>query len=688
MNEFSEWPVPAKALAGLFAAVMVAVIWSMLASSTFLLGTGLIRTFHGLPFGEWWLYWWFYGFQQPVVGTWLKVSAALAAGVPLLMVCAGLMRRGLSGTIRPLHGATRWAKRAELRREFRAKFSGIYLGYTPGPLGRPDYLRFGGPEHVACYAPTRSGKGVGLVIPNCLLYEASLVCLDVKKENWAATAGIRAEAGQKVFLFDPLAPDGRTARYNPLGYVRRGTMDAFDDIQRIAQMLFPHEDGPQAFWTDSARSAFVGATAFIAETPELPLTIGEVLRLLSRADGSTYLMGQIEARRSASKPYTEATVKALEDYLRGSADTVAGIRKTMTAKLSLWFNPRIDAATSANDFDLRELRHSLHAIYVGVTPDNIARLRPLLALFFQQLVDLTVRTLPQFDTKAKHQVLVLLDEFPLLGPMPVLADAFAFVAGYGMRLMLVMQSKAQIRDPTLYGPDKATAMLDNCGVEVVFGTKGNELAKELSERLGYDTVDGVSRSGPRFWRAFRGTRVNETESDQRRALLLPQEITRLRPEECILLRPGMHPIRARRIRWYGDKSFARLKRKPPIVEPIEVVERMDQGNAPPPSPPPGVAATPAPEPAQAPQKADPGRKPVKAETTHVTADEHAEAGTGVAVDERAMQPHQADALLDSITGTKIDLTEFALEDGKAVVAAITGSAPTVVSRGRRRLAAE
>ena len=687
MHELSEWPAPAKALAGLFAAAMVAAVWSVLASSTFLLGTGLIRTFHGLPFIEWWVYWWAYGFQQPVVGTWLKVSAVLAAGVPLLFAFAGLMRRGLPGAIRPLHGATRWARPAELRREFRAKFGGIYLGYTPGLLGRRNYLRFGGPEHVACYAPTRSGKGVGLVIPNCLLYEASLVCLDVKKENWAATAGIRAAAGQKVFLFDPLAPDGRTARYNPLGYVRRGTMDAFDDIQRIAQMLFPHEDGPQAFWTDSARSAFVGATAFIAETPELPLTIGEVLRLLSRADGSTYLTGQIEARRVAGKRYTEATVQALEDYLRGSADTVAGIRKTMTAKLSLWYNPRIDAATSANDFDLRQVRQSLHAIYVGVTPDNIARLRPLLALFFQQLIDLTVRTLPQFDTTAKHQVLILLDEFPLLGPMPVLADAFSFVAGYGIRLMLVMQSKAQIRDPALYGPDKATSMLENCGVEVVFGTKGNELAKELSERLGYDTVDGISRSGPRFWRALRGTRVNETESDQRRALLLPQEITRLRPHECIVLRTGTLPIRARRIRWFSDKFFSRLKRKPPAIEPIEVVERLDQGGSTP-----GSAANPPagptpPQPAPAPQEAPSQAAVVPAEQIVVKDD-----GDVVAVEPApetlAMEPHQADALLNSIAGTDIDLSAYALQDGKAMVATITGSIPTTVSRGRRRLAAE
>ena len=112
----------------------------------------------------------------------------------------------------------------------------------------------------------------------------------------------------------------------------------------------------------------------------------------------------------------------------------------------------------------------------------------LLASVFGKPVDLTVRTLPQFDPKAKHQVLMLLDEFPLLGPMPVLADAFAFVAGYGMRLMLVMQSKAQLRDPALYGPDKAAAILDNCGAEVIFGTKDLGLAKEMSERLVFDTV--------------------------------------------------------------------------------------------------------------------------------------------------------------------------------------------------------
>ncbi|GAC1429076.1 MAG: type IV secretory system conjugative DNA transfer family protein [Burkholderiaceae bacterium] len=575
MNGFSDWPITAKALAGLFGFVLISLFWSIMASFVFLLGTGML-TRSSMPLFNFWSYWHYYGFGHPVVGGWLKISASVATGLPLLLTLARVVRNGSSSTHQPLHGQTRWASRSELLQGgLYAKFAGLYVGQDT--WGR--YLRFGGPEHVACYAPTRSGKGVGLVIPNCLLYEGSLVCLDVKKENWAATAGMRAEANQKVFLFDSLAPDGRTARYNPFTYVRRRTIDVFEDIQRIAQMVFPHAPGEQQFWTDSARSAFTGAAGFLAESHELPFTFGEVLRLLSSVDGAHSMMERIDVRRRLGDPYTEPTVKALEDYLKGNADLVNSIRKTVTARLSLWFNPRIDAATAESDFDLRELRSSLHAIYIGVTPDNIARLRPLLALFFQQLVDLTIRTLPQHDPKAKHQVLLLLDEFPLLGPMPVLADAFSYVAAYNIRIMLIMQSKAQLRDRDMYGPDKAAAILDNCGLEVVFGTKDQQLATELSERLGYDTVVAHSTSGPALWRALRRDIINVTHSDRQRALLLPQEIVRLDPAQAILIRPGMFPVRCQRIRHYKDPTFTRLLRQPPIVAPITVTVRSDRGKA-------------------------------------------------------------------------------------------------------------
>jgi len=665
--ELSEWPLPAKLAGGIVVAAVLTALWSVMASTIFLVGTGLMDQHHGFPFLEWWLYLHFYGFGRPVVGFWLKLSGGLSIGLPLLLAIFSIARKGLPGNRRALHGETEWAKRAELRaHDLLAGFGGLFVG----KIARNKYMRFGGPEHIACYAPTRSGKGVGLVIPNCLMYEASLVCLDVKKENFAATAGIRKAAGQKVILFDPLAPDGRTARYNPLTYVRRGTMDAFDDVQRIAGMLFPQEEGKGAFFSDSARSAFIGATTYLSETEGADLTLGAVLRIFARPEAPAEMQASIKRRAAEGNPYSEPTVTALADYLSGNGDTIQDIRKTVTSRLGLWYNPRIDCATSASDFDLRELRHSLHAIYVGVTPDNIARLRPLLALFFQQLVDLTVQVLPQFDPKAKHQVLVLLDEFPLLGPMPVLADAFSYVAGYNMRMMLVMQSKAQLRDPALYGPDKAVAILDNCGIEVVFGTKNNELAKELSERLGYDTVEGVSQSGPRFWRMFRGKAANQTESDQRRALLLPQEIINLKPREAIVLRAGMHPAKVRRIRYHKDRYFKRLLRDAPEITPIVIVERKTPVSA--------QADIPA------------ANKAIEAaEATEATA---AKVGAGSEVasqadeinDSHTIQPAQSDAFLAALAGADVDISQLGLSDGKSYLGGLMNEIPTTPAKKPRQ----
>lgn len=693
MDGFHDWPPAAKALALLVALLALAGLWSVLASLVFLAGTGLL-TPDTLPFAQYWLYLNHYGLHHPVAGPWLTAAGAAATAVPLLLLLGRLARSGWPERRRPLHGETRWARRRELAAAgFYAGTGGLYVGRDR----RGRTLRFGGPEHVACYAPTRSGKGVGLVIPNALLYEASLVCLDVKKETWAATAGIRAAAGQRVVLFDPLAPDGRTARYNPFSYVRRGTIDAFEDIQRIAQMVFPHAGGDQQFWTDAARSAFTGAAGFLAETPELPLTFGEVLRLLSSVDGARSMIERIEARRRRGRPYTEATVKALEDYLKGSPDLVNSIRKTITARLSLWFNPRIDAATAASDFDLRTLRTALHAVYISVTPDNIARLRPLLALFFQQLIDLTVRTLPRHDPSARHQVLLLLDEFPLLGPMPVLADAFAYIAGYDIRLMLILQSKAQLRDRDLYGPDKAAAILDNCGLEVVFGTKDLTLCEELSARLGYDTVEGSSKSGPRFWRAVRRDRLTRTETDQRRALLLPQEIARLTPRDAILLRPGMYPIRARRIRHFEDPTFTRLLRPAPEVPAIDVPVRLDQGKGfePIAAEAAAEAEAGAPLPPRTPRRraARPKRNRQTKEAADQTGtDETGASGTdghpppaGCAASpvrpEPELRPHQVDGLISAILGTEVDLAAYRVEDAKAVVVAIVDAVPTVESPG-------
>ena len=168
MNDFFEWPAPAKALAALFFAFVAALLWSVFASVTFLAGTNLM-TKDTVPLFQFWTYLSYYGLGQPVVGLWLKIAAGVATGLPILLFVARVARKGWPTTgQKDLHGETRWSKRSELvKAGFYERFRGLYVGQDKSG----NYLRFGGPEHVACYAPTRSGKGVGLVIPNCLLYE-------------------------------------------------------------------------------------------------------------------------------------------------------------------------------------------------------------------------------------------------------------------------------------------------------------------------------------------------------------------------------------------------------------------------------------------------------------------------------------------------------------------------------------
>ncbi len=78
------------------------------------------------------------------------------------------------------------------------------LGHDGVLLGRwqDDYLRHDGPEHVLCFAPTRSGKGVGLVVPMLLTWPGSAIVHDINGENWTLTAGSRARFGS-VRIFDP-----------------------------------------------------------------------------------------------------------------------------------------------------------------------------------------------------------------------------------------------------------------------------------------------------------------------------------------------------------------------------------------------------------------------------------------------------------------------------------------------------
>jgi type IV secretion system protein VirD4 len=567
MTPFASAGPAVKAAYVAAAAAALAVVFAVLTATVALAGLHQLRGDINLAAVPRW-FWYFRG--DPEVQRWLRIGALASGGLVAVLTLGALVNLR-----RPLHGAARFANEGELARDgFRAR-DGILLGRKGGA-----YLTFGGAEHVMLYAPTRSGKGVGVVIPNLLNWAGSVVVLDIKRENFQATAGFRAAHGQTVHLFDPLDPEGRTARYNPLSCIPRKNRTAtLDELQKIAGMLFPANDKADPFWAEAARTGFVGVGAYVAETPALPFTLGEIFRQLTKGSPKLRFPEAITARARAGAPLSVGCVSALTDFCSASDNTFASIKQTITARMGLWLNPLVDAATSQSDFDLREIRDRPTTIYLGASPDNIARVAPLYNLFFQQLVDLNCREHPE---QGARQVLLLMDEFARLGHAGVIAHGFSFVAGYGLRILAVIQSPAQLRAE--YGPDLAEEILANCGAEVTFAPKELKVAQDLSDRLGFYTYGARSRSRPTSLATGRRTM---TESDQRRALMLPQELMQMSKDELIVLRAGGPPIRGRKIVYHRSANFRRRLLDPPEVKARPVPK--PKPDAPKPqAPPPGL----------------------------------------------------------------------------------------------------
>ncbi len=491
---------------------------------------------------------WYYRGDPRVVKA---MAGGLAGGLTLLAgLIYALWARGA-----PLHGAARFASERELKRHgFRSP-----LGIIVGRKGRR-FLIFGGSEHVLVEAPTRSGKGTGIVIPNLLTWQGSVVVLDVKRENYDASAGFRAHYGQDVFLFNPTDRQARTARYNPLAYIDRDDSDdVIIELQKIATMLFITPERGEAFWANGARTGFAGVGAWLAETSDELLTMGAIYRHLTEGDARSFF------KKELANPALKLSVScrtALADFAGGSDNSFADIKKTITNVLGLWLNPLVDAATAVSDFDLRELRKRPISIYLGVSPDELDRIAPLYNLLFQQLVDLNVRELP--DDTTPVPVLVILDEFARLGRASVIASAFSYVAGYGIRLLPVIQSRSQLRG--VYGEHVADEIVANCGVEVAFTPKELRVANELSDRIGYVGQESVTRSLTiHGWLANRSKSISE----QRRALMLPQELMQFPADRLILLRGGIPPIIGDKIFYFKSRFFKRRSLPPPVVPPIE-----------------------------------------------------------------------------------------------------------------------
>lgn len=443
------------------------------------------------------------------------------------------------------------------------------------------YLKFGGGEPVAVHARTGSGKSADFGIPNCFTWQGSLVVLDVKGEAFRATAGHRAAMGQDVYLFEPASKGGRSHRWDPFAAVMRRSLDRFRQIARMGSLQFPEIDqigggaNNNKFWDDAGRQAFRAVATILAESPYERLSMERIAAVFSRFDGHHWLADKIDRRRATDEPYSQIAVDAISDYI-GEDPTLRGnIRKTVSTRLQIWSDPQLAAVTSGHDFDLRDLRRKPMTIYVVVAPGDIEWLRPLLRLFFDQLINLNTDVTPKQDRSLQYQVLVMLDEFVRLGRMDSLAHAAQYTRDYGLRMAYIVQNKAQVAN--IYGPNGAADIFGNLGAEIVFGTNDATVTKELEERLGDNTVMFTTHNRPRFWSWLNLSKQGESDHPHRRPLMLDQEVARMSPYEQLILRPGMRPGRTGRARWFNDPEFTTRVRPPPEIPKLDISIAYDDG---------------------------------------------------------------------------------------------------------------
>ncbi len=452
-----------------------------------------------------------------------------------------------------LHGDAKWAGETDVRKAgLRAK-KGIIIGRdSRGYLVAPGY------QHALLFAPTGSGKGVGVVIPNLLFWEESLFVHDIKLENYEITSGYRREVmKQDVYLWNPASPDGLTHCYNPFDWVSKKPGQMVDDVQKIANLILPEQE----FWNNEARSLFVGVALYLQAVPEKTKSFGEVVRTL-RSDDVVYNLAVV--LDTIGKKIHPVAYMNIAAFLQKADKERSGVISTLNSGLELWANPLIDTATASSDFNIQNFKKKCSTVYVGLTPDNIQRLQPLLQVFYQQATEFLVRKIPN-KKEEPYGVLFLMDEFPTLGEMKQFHAGIAYFRGYNVRLLLIVQDTQQLKG--IYEEHGMNTFLSNSTYRITYAANNVETANLISQLIGNKTVKQKSLNKPKYLDLNPATRTIH-ESEIQRALLLPQEVIGLPRDEQIILIESTPPIRTKKIFYYKERFFT-SRLLPPIEIPVQ-----------------------------------------------------------------------------------------------------------------------
>ena len=521
-----------------------------------------------LAFFIWWFKFDAYAPKIFIEGGGIAASGGIAAMAVAIILSVWRAKEAQNVTT---YGSARWADIKEVRRAGLLGPDGVVLGRLGG-----SYLRHDGPEHVLCFAPTRSGKGVGLVIPTLLTWPYSTVVHDIKGENFQLTSGWRARFGS-VLLFDPTNP--ASAAYNPLLEIRKGDCEV-RDAQNIADILVDPEGALERrnHWEKTSHSLLVGAILHVLYA-EADKTLAGVANFLS--DPSRPIEATLNAMLATPHLGERAhpvVASSARELLNKSENERSGVLSTTMSFLGLYRDPVVAKVTGRSDWRIRDLVDGARPIslYLVVPPSDIARTKPLMRLVLNQIGR---RLTESLDTDRRRQrLLLMLDEFSALGRLDFFESQLAFMAGYGIRSFLITQSLNQLE--RAYGPNHA--ILDNCHIRIAFSTNDERTAKRVSDALGTATEMRAMKNyaGHRLSPWLGHLMVSRQETS--RPLLTPGEVMQLSPNEAIVMVSGVHPVRARKVRYYEDPQFQRRVLQSSGAVPINFSTRRDEwsGHAP------------------------------------------------------------------------------------------------------------
>nr|WP_322075549.1 type IV secretory system conjugative DNA transfer family protein [Burkholderia cenocepacia] len=461
-----------------------------------------------------------------------------------------------------LHGSARWANKKDIQEAgLLGNDEGVYVGAWEDSDGTLNYLRHNGPEHVLTYAPTRSGKGVGLVVPTLLSWPHSAVITDLKGELWAMTAGWRQKhAKNKVIRFEPATLNG-SACWNPLDEIRIGTEYEVGDVQNLATLIVdPDGKGLESHWQKTSQALLVGVILHVlykAKNEGTPASLPYVDRIMADPDRDTgelwMEMTQYGHVNGENHPVVGSAGRDMMDRPEEEAGSVLSTAKSY---LALYRDPVVARNVSKSEFRIKDLMNHDDpvSLYIVTQPNDKARLRPLVRVMLNMIVRLladkmefervmsdmpwwrkllaklgfsqAAQSYVRSKKSYKHRLLGMIDEFPSLGKLEIIQESLAFLAGYGIKFYLICQDLNQLKSrETGYGQDET--ITSNCHVQNAYPPNRLETAEHLSKLTGQTTVvkEQITTSGKRA-SAILG-QVSRTIQEVQRPLLTPDECLRM-----------------------------------------------------------------------------------------------------------------------------------------------------------------